>query len=180
MIVVLTEQLALAGTLVHADIAEIGRRGYQTLIDLRTDREPAAGGLSPAEVRQHATALGLAYCQIPVSVPALNDATVETVRRALREAEGPVLLHCVSGRRAGALALMHLGCEEGASVEQCFAKAQVIGLDWDSLPGLREFCIEYISRHLSSQRRVTVRCSGCRCVTSARYYRHRRNHHCDS
>ncbi len=157
MIVVLTEQLALAGTLVLADIAEIGRRGYQTLIDLRTDGEPAAGGLSPAEVRQHATALGLAYRQIPVSVPALNDATVETVRRTLWEAKGPILLHCVSGRRAGALALMHLSCEEGASVEQCFAKAQVIGLDWDSLPGLREFCLGYINRHSPAYRACSER-----------------------
>jgi uncharacterized protein (TIGR01244 family) len=100
MIVVLTEQLALAGTLVLADIAEIGRRGYQTLIDLRTDGEPAAGGLSPAEVRQHATALGLAYRQIPVSVPALNDATVETVRCTLWEAKGPILLHYSPAYRA--------------------------------------------------------------------------------
>jgi uncharacterized protein (TIGR01244 family) len=152
MIVILNEQLAIAGTLTHADIAEIARRGYQTLIDLRADGEPAAGGLSPTQVCQYATALRLAYYQIPVTVSALTDTTIEAVRRTLREAQGPILLHCVSGRRACALALLHCSCEEGASVAQYSVKAQALGLDWDSLPGLREFCLEYLIRHSPAHR----------------------------
>lgn len=146
MLTTLNERLAVAGTLVYADMAEIAKRGYRTLIDLRADGEPAAGGLSPAEVRQCVTAFGIVYVQVPIVIATLDDAVVETVRRLRRETTGPVLLHCTSGRRAGAVALLHLCCDEEASIEQYLAKAQALGLDWDSLPSLREFCTGYIAR----------------------------------
>lgn len=148
----LNDWLAIAGTLICEDIAALALRRYRTFIDLRADSEPAAGGLSPRAVQRCVSALGLSYRQIPVLATALNDATVDAVRRTLREVEKPILLHCASGRRAGALALMHLGCEQGASVEQCLTRAQVMGLDFDGLPPLRDFFVSYLTRDSGAYR----------------------------
>lgn len=139
--------LAIAGTLVWEDITALAQRGYRSFIDLRGENEPAAGGLGPHEVRRWVRVHGLTYRQIPVLVTALDDATVDAVRHTLREVEKPVLLHCASGRRAGALALMHLGCEEGATVEQCLTRARAMGLDFEGLPPLRDFFVDYLTRY---------------------------------
>ncbi len=146
MLTTLNERLAVAGTLVYADMAEIAQRGYRMLIDLRADGEPAAGGLSPDEVRQCAPAFGFMYVQVPIVMATLDDAVIEAVRRLLRDTTGPVLLHCTSGRRAGAVGLLHLCCEEGASIEQYVAQAQALSLDWESLPSLGAFCRGYLAR----------------------------------
>ncbi|HXG18112.1 MAG TPA: sulfur transferase domain-containing protein [Methylomirabilota bacterium] len=144
--------LAIAGTLVWEDITALARRGYRTFIDLRGEHEPVAGGLTPRQVERCVIACGLSYRQIPVLLTRLDDATVDAVRHTLREVEKPILLHCASGRRAGALALMHLGCEEGATVEHCLTRARVMGLDFDDLSPLRDFFVSYLTRYSGAYR----------------------------
>jgi len=77
------------------------RAGFRTVINLRAEGEPG-GDADPAE----AARLGLRYVWIPVAGTAgLTRDNVEKLDAALREAlpQGPVLLHCGSGNRVGAL-----------------------------------------------------------------------------
>jgi len=146
MMHVLNAYIAIAGALCREDVSQLAKRGYRTLIDLRTDDEPATG-LRPDEERQCAIRQGLVYRQIPIKGTTLNICRVASVRRVLQKAQGPVLLHCGSGRRACAFALMHLGCEQGVSVEECLVRGQRLGFDWESMPILRDFFVRYLTGH---------------------------------
>ncbi len=72
--------------------------GYTTVIDIRTEGEDR--GLDEAAVLE---ALGMEYVRLPIG---RGDITIEKAREldALLEGrEGPVLVHCASGNRVGAL-----------------------------------------------------------------------------
>jgi len=92
-------------------IAAAGSAGYKTVINLRADKEPGFEW-EVAAVK----AGGMAYVSIPVAGAA--DLTKETVARfdaALKDAssKGPVLLHCGSGNRIGALLALRAVWLEG-------------------------------------------------------------------
>jgi uncharacterized protein (TIGR01244 family) len=150
MIQQVNDRVAVAGTLLAADLGELARLGYRTVIDLRTDGEPAAGGLSPSEEEARARGLGLAYRRVPVSMQSLDDAPIAAVRTALEAATAPVLVHCSSGLRAIALALLHVCCEEGATADDALVRARTLGLDWERdwrLRGHVNFFVSYLTRH---------------------------------
>jgi uncharacterized protein (TIGR01244 family) len=152
MLHVFNDQLAIAGTLVREDLVEIAKRGYRTLVDLRTACAPAAGGLKPEEVRHGAIRRGFVYCQLPISLTALDDVVIARVRRTLQEAATPVLVHCVSGRCAGALALVHLACEQGWTAAQYFHHLRALGLHIETLPPVCDVLMKYVARHSPAYR----------------------------
>jgi uncharacterized protein (TIGR01244 family) len=149
------ERLAIAGALVQADIERLAEQGYRSIIDVRSDEEPLTAGLRPSEERQRAVELGLSYQQIPVVFPWIESACIGQVRAALESAVAPALLHCASGRRAGYLALIHLGCQGRWSAEQCLSHAPCLGLDIDSMPAMRDIVLQYVTSHAKAE-------AGCR------------------
>ena len=76
------------------------------------------------------TALGMQYLNIPVASPA--DLTLDKAKalaEALREAHGaPVLVHCASGNRVGALFALKACLIDGLSTEQGIAIGRSAGL----------------------------------------------------
>lgn len=75
--------------------------------------------------------LGMHYVNIPVAGPA--DLTVENARRlaaAMAEAGPghPVLLHCASGNRVGALMAVKARFVDGLSAEEALAQGRATGL----------------------------------------------------
>jgi len=82
-----------------AALSAIAAAGYAGVIDLRMADEPR--GFDEIGT---AAALGLRYETLPVAGP--NDVTFENAAKLdalLAEFDGPVLLHCGSGNRVGAL-----------------------------------------------------------------------------
>lgn len=99
-------------------------RGIATVINLRPDAE-LAGRDEAAEVR----AAGLDYVQIPVAGAA--DVTVEkadALWRRLEEARGPVLVHCASGNRVGALLAIGAVRHGGMTPAEALAFGRTAGL----------------------------------------------------
>ena len=77
----------------------LAESGYTTVIDLRRPSEDRG-----FDERSAVEGLGMSYVSLPVD--GANGITFENaavLNRFLSEAEGPVLLHCGSGNRAGAL-----------------------------------------------------------------------------
>jgi uncharacterized protein (TIGR01244 family) len=88
--------------------------GYATVINLR---QPDERGV-PGEAERIAE-LGMTYVSIPVAgKDGLNEENAATLAAALEEADYPVLLHCGSGNRVGALLALKAFWLEGASAEQ--------------------------------------------------------------
>ncbi|MEM6512343.1 MAG: sulfur transferase domain-containing protein [Pseudomonadota bacterium] len=93
-------------------LAVFAASGYTTVIDLRGARENRGIDEDAA-----VAAAGMDYVQLPIeSAAQINYATAAELTRLIDASEGPVLLHCGSGNRVGAL-LALAKRQEGASVE---------------------------------------------------------------
>jgi protein tyrosine/serine phosphatase len=63
----------------------------------------------------------------------------------------PVFVHCANGKRAGAVALMHLAVENGWTLQEAFEKARSLGFDYESEPQLKEFFERYIRQYSAGE-----------------------------
>jgi len=97
--------------------------GYKTILDLRTPDEPR--GFDEVEA---ARLNGLAYVNIPVNPATLNQATIDRFLAAMRKAQKPVLIHCSTSSRVGALWYAWLVLEKGKTPEAALAGAKAAGL----------------------------------------------------
>ena len=82
-------------------IEAAARAGFRTVINLRTEGEPGFEW-----EREAVESLGMRYVLLPVAgADGLTRENVESLDAALEQAlgEGPVLLHCASGNRIGAI-----------------------------------------------------------------------------
>jgi uncharacterized protein (TIGR01244 family) len=96
----------------EAQIESAAERGYRTVINLRTDQEAGFDW-----ERGLVESSGMRYVHIPVAgADGLTRENVELLHAALAEArdEGPVLLHCGSGNRIGALLALRAAWIEGS------------------------------------------------------------------
>ncbi|EED37656.1 MULTISPECIES: fused DSP-PTPase phosphatase/NAD kinase-like protein [Stenotrophomonas] len=102
----------------------LAAQGVRTVIDLRQPDEDR--GFDEAGV---AESLGLRYVRIPVAgADGLDAANLRAVHQALQQSAGPVLLHCASGNRAGAVLGLVTAHYEHASPEQALQLGQRAGL----------------------------------------------------
>lgn len=98
-------------------------RGVTTVINLRPDAE--MGGRD--EGREVLSA-GMAYRQVPIAGAAgVTDANAAQVKALIDEAPGPVLLHCSTGNRAGAM-LAVLAARGGTPVEEALELGRQAGM----------------------------------------------------
>ncbi len=112
-----------------------GGRKLFTIIDLRPSGESPLVGPE----RAAAAAAGVGYLSIPVlrnsAPPAAGVGQLEAV---LRNAEGaPVVLHCVSGNRAGDLLARYL-IRTGMDVDSAIARGREVGLTPQREASIRE------------------------------------------
>lgn len=118
-----------AGRLAPADIGGLREAGIRHVIDLTPDEE-TPGFDEAAAVR----AAGLGYSNLPLAgAPDLTRENVLAFDALLRDAERPVLVHCASGNRVGAMAALRAAWVEGLPAEEAIA----IGREW-GLKGLEE------------------------------------------
>jgi uncharacterized protein (TIGR01244 family) len=97
--------------------------GYHTIIDLRPADEPH-GFDEPAAAADN----GLAYVNIPVTPATLDQVTIDRFLSAMRGARRPVIVHCSTASRVGALFYAWLTLEKKEPPEKALAKARTIGL----------------------------------------------------
>lgn len=91
--------ITTAGQPDAAALTIFAERGYKTVIDIRT--EPEDRGIDEATVIND---LGMKYILFPIDKPeAINFDNARELGRLIEESEGPVLVHCGSSNRVGAL-----------------------------------------------------------------------------
>ena len=112
-----------AGQPTPEQVERAASAGYRTVINLRTPEESGYEWERAAVER-----LGMRYVNIPVAgASSLTREVVERFDAELRRglADGPVLLHCASGNRNGALLALRAAWIEGLAPEQALR----LGLD---------------------------------------------------
>jgi uncharacterized protein (TIGR01244 family) len=106
-------------------LQEAGRRGVRTVVNL----------CPPAEARYDEAALvqslGMHYVNIPIA--GAGDLTADNARKlaaAVQEAGPghPVLVHCASGNRVGALFAIKAHLVDGLGIEDALAEGRAAGL----------------------------------------------------
>jgi uncharacterized protein (TIGR01244 family) len=106
------------------DLAEAKRLGIKTVLNLRPDAE-----LKGFDERSAVEAAGMAYLHIPIAGPDdLSDETFDTAREQLKKAERPLLLHCGTANRVGAIWLPYRVLDDGIAYDAALAEAKQIGL----------------------------------------------------
>lgn len=118
-----------AGQPTPEQLQALADAGYRTVIDLRGAEEDR--GYEEASVAGRA---GLEYVSIPVTRETLAaPETFEEFIRRFRDADRPVLVHCASGNRVGALYYAYLVAAEGRPRDAALDEAKKNGLRSDSL-----------------------------------------------
>jgi uncharacterized protein (TIGR01244 family) len=107
----------------EAQIRELAAAGFTTIVNLRTDAEMTF------DQRALVESLGMDYHSIPVG--SAGDVSADGARRLdeiLDAAGGPVLVHCASANRAGALIAVRAALIEGMDADAALEKGRAAGL----------------------------------------------------
>lgn len=101
----LNESVSVAPQMKPAEVTEVARLGFRSIVCNRPDGEdqdqPAA-----AEIATAAKAAGLDFAFVPAQAGALTDADATQMARALAQLPRPVLAYCRSGARSAKLVEM--------------------------------------------------------------------------
>ena len=116
--------LYTAGQPAATDWPAIAARGVGTVIDLR-----APGELKDRNEAVEVRAAGMRYVSIPVAgAGGIDDANANALRAALDAADGPVLVHCASGNRAGGLLALMQAQSGAMTIEQALEFGRSAGM----------------------------------------------------
>jgi uncharacterized protein (TIGR01244 family) len=114
---------ASSGQPTAEQLETLAERGYVAVVDLRGPGEDR--GLDEVEA---VAAAGLAYSPLPIpDAAAVNADNARRLGELLDSFDGPVLVHCGSGNRVGALAAL-LAAEEGADLDEALEAGRTAGL----------------------------------------------------
>ncbi len=114
--------------------------GVRTVVNLRHESE-----VTDFDEPALARALGLTYVSIPWSgVDELTDEVFDRAREVLQTAERPLLLHCHSANRVGAVWLPWRVLDGGLSWDAALAEAEQVGL---KTPAFVDRARDYVLRH---------------------------------
>jgi protein tyrosine phosphatase (PTP) superfamily phosphohydrolase (DUF442 family) len=98
--------------------------GVKTVVSLRHKSE--VSDYNEEDVVRQA---GMNFVQIPFgSAKELSDDVIQNVREELREAPRPLLLHCASANRVGAMWIPYRVLDQGIGYHQALIEAKQIGL----------------------------------------------------
>jgi len=113
-----------AGRLAPADIARVRNAGIRHVIDLTPDAETPDFDEAAA-----VSAAGMRYSNLPLrGAVDLTRENVLAFDALVRNAERPLLVHCASGNRVGAIAALRAAWIDGRSADEAIAIGRAWGL----------------------------------------------------
>jgi protein tyrosine phosphatase (PTP) superfamily phosphohydrolase (DUF442 family) len=131
------EDVVTAGQPEAEHFERLAETGYKTVVDMRAPEEDR--GLDEPEIVRRS---GMEYVSIPVGHETVEDETFERVRELMRNPERrPVLVHCSSANRVGALLIPYLVLDEGKTSEEAVEMATEVGLKSDQL---KQVALRYV------------------------------------
>lgn len=121
----------------------LARAGFKAVVDLREPDEPR-GHDEAGEIAR----ASLAYLALPVNHDTLGDRQFDAVRAFVRDpAHRPVLVHCATANRVGALLLPYFALDEHLALEEALRLAVEVGM---RSPDYSQLALDYVRRHSPS------------------------------
>jgi uncharacterized protein (TIGR01244 family) len=115
------------------DLQEAKQNGIGTVIDLRMPSETATPNADLVK------SSGLHYVNIPVNKAALSEQQIDELDAAMKQNEGPYLLHCATGARVALLLALSRARQNGWTAERTFQEAESMGFNLQSSPDFAAF-----------------------------------------
>lgn len=126
------------------DVKSIAQQGFRTVVNLRTVQEEDQP-FTPQQEGEKIETLGMRYVHIPVSTKNIREEQIDQFREKLGQFPAPVFVHCATGKRSGAFAMMHAAVEKDMTGEETLRRAEQMGFECDT-PELRELVKNYVDR----------------------------------
>ncbi len=134
--------VACGGATDPAAFAELKRRGFVAVVNLRLARETGANVEAEAEAVSEA---GLKYFHLPMDgAHPTADVADRFLGVVTDAANQPVYIHCASANRVGSMWLIKRVLADGWDVDEATQEAEAIGL---RSPTLKQFSFDYIASH---------------------------------
>ncbi len=132
------DTVACAGATPPVAMAQLAARGFRSVINFRTAEEEGADVEAGRAAAENA---GLQYFHLPFRSPSAN--VTESFLEVMADPTNrPVLIHCGSANRVGAMWLIKRVMQDDWPVEEALVEAQAIGL---RSKGLKDFALEYVA-----------------------------------
>lgn len=147
----ITPEIAVADSqLTPEQIHQAAKAGFRSILNLRSPQEEGA----PAEEQAQVEQAGLTYANIPIQPSDISGELTNQVLQTIDDLPKPVLTHCKSGMRSGAMALMYVATRNGMSADAALQKGKENGFDCDAHPQMKQFFIHYIDSHTETSASV--------------------------
>lgn len=143
----LTDDITVGPQPTESEIKSLPAEGFMSVVNFRTTGEEGQP-LSPDDELQRVHEAGMNYLHVPVSMDGMDQSKVDSFREQFASLPKPVFAHCKSGKRAGAMTMMHMAVEHGMTGEQALQKAEEMGFECDK-PELMQFVKSYINKRAS-------------------------------
>jgi uncharacterized protein (TIGR01244 family) len=137
----LNDDVATSGQPKDEAFAKLAANGFRSVLNLRTDSE----GVDLQREQQLVEKSAMKYFNVPVVGSAPKTESVEAFIKIVKDkANHPMLIHCASANRVGALWMIYRVTEQGWSEEKALEEATRIGL---TSAALKKFAQDYIAAH---------------------------------
>lgn len=119
-----SDGIATAGAITASDIEPLHAAGIETVVDLRIDDETPE-----FDERAAVEAAGMKYVNVPVhGANGLTRETVNAFDAAVRNSPKPLLVHCASSNRVGAMLALNAFHVEKKSADEALTLGRAAGL----------------------------------------------------
>lgn len=106
------------------------QRGVKMVVNMRSDKEVKALGYDePALVRR----LGIQYVALPVTPSTFSSDQADRLKEVLAQSSGPVLIHCASSNRVGAVWALYLNRHRDVPVDEAITLGRKAGMRSETL-----------------------------------------------
>jgi len=126
--------LSVTAQIEKADVAQIAKQGFKTIINNRPDSEGVP--VTAADAKAEAERNGLKYAYLPVTSSTITADDLVAFEKLVAESPKPILAHCRSGTRTYLLWAATQVVGGKADAAALVAEAAAKGFDIKSLPML--------------------------------------------
>lgn len=114
--------IATSGALDTSAIKELVKHDFRTVIDLRTEQE----GTNSEKLA--IKKVDIEYFNIPVTREGIDESQLTAFKEILAQSTAPILLHCSTGNRAGAMWTVYR-LSEGIPADRAFKEGRAAGMN---------------------------------------------------
>ncbi len=145
----INEQVTVGAQPSEDQLQQLSQEGFKSVVNFRTEGEEEQP-LSPQAEGVKVKAAGLKYLHVPVSMKSMGPELVDQFREKFSDLPKPVFAHCKSGKRAGAMVMIHTAIEQDMTGDQTLQKAKEMGFECEQ-PELEQFVRQYVNQHTSAK-----------------------------